>query len=120
MSTPINPFTVDLRHAFRPMCRCESCTCTRIAAMKDGHILIAHMNQINQLTRDAAAAAFKQKEAEHRRLRFIEGIVAAAIHHNAMDGSSSVPISFADGNTAATNSMNQLVAAAGVLRISSS
>ena len=97
-STSINPFTVDLRHAFRPKCRCESCTRIRIFAMKDGHILIAHIDQIDRLTRDAASprfagggssslsvsgadgktAAFKQKEAEDRRLRFIEGIVAAA------------------------------------------
>ena len=101
MSRPINPFTVDLRHAFRPMCRCESCTCTRIFAMKDGHILIAHMDQINQLTRDAAAAAFKQKEAMNRRLRFIEGIVAAAIHRNAGWGSSSESSGSADGLAAA-------------------
>ena len=74
-STPINPFTVDLRHTFRPMCLCESCTRTRIAAMKDGHILIAHIDQIDRLTH----AAFKQKQATDRRLRFIEGIVAVAV-----------------------------------------
>jgi len=74
-STPINPFTVDLRHSFRPICLCKSCTRIRIAAMKNGHILIAHIDQIDRLTH----AAFKQKEAEHRRLRFIEGIVAVAV-----------------------------------------
>ena len=73
-STSINPFTVDLRHAFRPKCLCESCTRTRIGAMKDGHILIAHINEIDRLTH----AALKRKEAGDRRLRFIEGIVAAA------------------------------------------
>ena len=104
MSTPINPFTVDLRHAVRPMGLCESCTRTRIRAMKDGHILIVHMDEIDRLTH----AAFNQKQAEHRRLQFIEGIVAAAIHRNAMDGSSSLPISGADGKAAA----------AGVLHIS--
>jgi hypothetical protein len=42
--------------------------------MKDGHILIAHINEIDRLTH----AALKRKEAGDRRLRFIEGIVAAA------------------------------------------
>jgi len=74
-STSINPFIVDLRHAFRPKCLCESCTRTRIAEMKDGHILIAHINEIDRLTHDA----LKRKEATDRRLRFINEIVAAAV-----------------------------------------
>lgn len=73
-STSINPFTVDLRHAFRPKCLCESCTRTRIGAMKDGHILIAHMDEIDRLTH----AAFEQKQATDRRLRVIDEIVAKA------------------------------------------
>ena len=72
-STSINPFTVDLRHAFRPKCLCESCTRTRIGAMKDGHILIAHINEIDRLTH------------------------AAASRRNAGGGSSSLSVSSADG-----------------------
>ena len=73
-STSINPFTVPLGHAPRPKCRCESCTRMRIGAMKDGHILIAHIDQIDQLTRDA----LKRNQEADRRLRFINEIVAAA------------------------------------------
>ena len=73
-STAINPFTVDLHHSLRPKCECESCTRTRILAMKDGHILIAHMDEIDRLTH----AAFKQKQATDRRLRVIDEIVAKA------------------------------------------
>jgi len=73
-STSINPFTVPLGHAPRPNCQCESCTRTRILAMKDGRIIADHLDKINEQCR----AAFKQKEAIDRRLRFIEGIVAAA------------------------------------------
>jgi hypothetical protein len=42
--------------------------------MKDGRIIADHLDKINEQCR----AAFKQKEAIDRRLRFIEGIVAAA------------------------------------------
>jgi hypothetical protein len=42
--------------------------------MKDGHILIAHMDEIDRLTH----AAFKQKQATDRRLRVIDEIVAKA------------------------------------------
>ena len=105
-STSINPFTVPLGHAPRPKCRCESCTRIRIGAMKDGHILIAHIDQIDRLTRDA----LKRNQEADRRLRFINEIVAAAVTPRfAGSGSSSLPVSSADGK-----------AAAGVLRISSS
>jgi len=42
--------------------------------MKDGHILIAHMDEIDRLTH----AAFEQKQATDRRLRVIDEIVAKA------------------------------------------
>jgi len=77
-STPINPFTVDLRHPFRPKCLCESCTRTRIAAMKDGDILLAHYDRLDKMCRDALEAKRKTQTAEYRRLQFINEIIAAA------------------------------------------
>jgi hypothetical protein len=42
--------------------------------MKDGHILIAHMDEIDRLTH----AAFKHHQAADRRLRVIDEIIAKA------------------------------------------
>jgi len=112
MSRPINPFTVDLRHAFRPMCQCESCTRTRILTMKGGDRLIMHLDRMNQITRDAQAAA------------------AATSHYFAWGGSSSLSVSSLHGKAAASfveqtetenrtlRFINEIVAAAGVLHIS--
>ena len=44
-------------------------------SMKDGRIIADHLDKINEQCR----AAFKQKEAEDHRLRFIDGIVAVAV-----------------------------------------
>jgi len=92
-STSINPFTVDLRHSLRPNCECESCTRTRILARKDGYILVAHLDRLNE----QCHAAMKQKETESRRLKLVTTIV-----------------------TAAMNRMDQLVTATNILRISPS
>jgi len=92
-STPINPFTVDLRHSLRPKCECESCIRTRLLARKDGHILVAHLDRMNE----QCHAAMKQKEVDSRRLKLVEAIVAAA-----------------------TNRMDQLLTATNILRISPS
>jgi len=79
-STAINPFTVDLRHSLRPKCECESCTRTRILAMKDGHILVAHLDRLNEQCHAAMkqTEAMKQKEVDSRRLNLVTAIVAAA------------------------------------------
>ena len=92
-STPINPFTVDLRHPLRPNCQCESCIRTRLLARKDGRILVAHLDRLNE----QCLAAMKQKEVDSRRLKLVTTIVDAA-----------------------TSRMDQLLTATNILRISPS
>ena len=105
-STPINPFTVDLRHSLRPNCQCESCTRTRILAMKDGYILVAHLDRLNE----QCHAAMKQKETESRRI-----VTAATSHMDQLVTAASPRL--AEGSS---SNAPEIVTATNILRISPS